>query len=101
MDRTDDIGGGYFQQTSVGRSPYAPPLTDDNFGQPPRVRRRVLLPVLLFLATCLTTYLTGGLAFAVPLRARQTTGRFPTPRRRHGAHEVLGPLAICQSTVLI
>ncbi|HEX5446634.1 MAG TPA: site-2 protease family protein [Pirellulales bacterium] len=30
-------------------------------------RRRVLLPALLFVATCVSTYDVGGLAFAVPL----------------------------------
>lgn len=36
-------------------------------------KRRILLPVVLFLATCISTYLTGGLAFAVSLMLILTT----------------------------
>ena len=70
---TDDIGDGYIERTAVRSSPYAPPLADENFGEPAPVRRRVLLPAVLFLATCVTTYLTGGVAFAVPLMLILTT----------------------------
>jgi membrane-associated protease RseP (regulator of RpoE activity) len=38
--------------------------------------RRVLLPSLLFLATCLSTYLAGGLAYAVPVMAILTAHEF-------------------------
>jgi membrane-associated protease RseP (regulator of RpoE activity) len=70
---TDDIGEGYFQRTAVGSSPYASPFADQYLGKPAPVRRRVLLPAVLFLATCLTTYLVGGVAFAVPLMFILTT----------------------------
>ena len=67
----DDIGDGYSEPTSG--LPYAAPLADERFGEPAPVRRRVLLPAVLFLATCVTTYLTGGIAFAVPLMLILTT----------------------------
>lgn len=72
-DDTDDISDGYFQQTAIGKSPYAAPLTGEYFREPAPVRRRVLLPVMLFLATCVTTYMVGGVAFAVPLMFILTT----------------------------
>lgn len=70
---TDDLGDGYSERSAVSSSPYAAPLTDENFCEPAPVRRRVLLPAILFLATCVTTYLTGGVAFAVPLMFILTT----------------------------
>lgn len=70
---TDDIGDGHFERTAIRSSPYGAPLADENFGEPAPVGRRVLLPAVLFLATCVTTYLTGGVAFAVPLMFILTT----------------------------
>lgn len=48
-----------FEQPRVDQTP-----TEDL--RPPR-RRRLLLPLILFVATCVSTYVVGGLAFAVPL----------------------------------
>ena len=49
-------------------------------------RPRILLPAVLFLATCITTYRAGGLAFAVPLMLILTThelGHFFQTLRYH------------------
>jgi membrane-associated protease RseP (regulator of RpoE activity) len=49
-------------------------------------RRRILLPILLFVATCLTTWLTGGLAFAIALMTTllaHELGHFLQARRYH------------------
>ena len=70
---TDDISDGHFEPTAVRNPRYAVPSADDYIGVPAPARRRVLLPVVLFLATCVTTYLTGGVAFAVPLMFILTT----------------------------
>ncbi len=40
--------------------------TSEPINDPPQ-RRRLLLPLLLFVATCASTYLTGGLAFCLAL----------------------------------
>ena len=63
----------YFDTDDVHGSPYAPPSADDSYREPAPLRRRVLVPVILFLTTCGTTYMAGGLAFAVPLMFILTT----------------------------
>lgn len=45
-------------------SPYTPPATDENLGGRLPSRRMVLLPALLFVATCLSTYDANGPVFA-------------------------------------
>lgn len=70
---TDDIPDGHFEPPAVRRSPYASPSAYDLASEPAPVARRVLLPAVLFLATCVTTYMVGGLAFAVPLMFILTT----------------------------
>jgi membrane-associated protease RseP (regulator of RpoE activity) len=70
---TDDLGEDGFQRTAVAGSPYASSFADQYLGESAPVRRRVLLPLVLFLATCLTTYLAGGVAFAVALMLILTT----------------------------
>ncbi len=51
--------------------------SETSTGQPlePR-RRRLLIPILLFVATCLSTYLTGGLAFSLALMTTLTAHEF-------------------------
>jgi membrane-associated protease RseP (regulator of RpoE activity) len=48
----------------------APPPISEATAQPPTIRHRragLGLPIVLFVATCISTYLTGGLLFAVTL----------------------------------
>jgi membrane-associated protease RseP (regulator of RpoE activity) len=54
-------------------SPYASPREDEYASPPAPLRRRVLLPAALFVATCVTTYDVGGLAFALPVMFILTT----------------------------
>ena len=54
-------------------SPYVSPLAEGDIGAPISIRRRVLVPTLLFIATCLTTYLAAGPVFAVALMLILTT----------------------------
>jgi membrane-associated protease RseP (regulator of RpoE activity) len=70
---TNDIQNGYFERTAVRSSPYASLLVGQYSEEPAPARRRVLLPVVLFIATCVTTYLAGGVAFAVPVMFILTT----------------------------
>ena len=72
MNSNTDIADGGVERESTDVSPLAsstgqqppPPLPD---------RRNVVLPSLLFIATCLTTYLADGLAFSVALMLILTT----------------------------
>src|SRR4051794_11138048 len=51
--------------------PFNPPQTGDqgppNLSQQAEPGRWVRLPILLFVATCLSTWITGGLAFSMAL----------------------------------
>src|SRR5262249_38084529 len=52
----------------------------------PLPRRRIVVTVLMFVATCLSTYLTGGLVFAITLMFILTThelGHFFQALRYH------------------
>ena len=67
-----DIADGGVERESTDVSPFALSPAE----QPPAPlpdRRRVVLPALLFIATCLTTYLADGLAFSVALMLILTT----------------------------
>jgi membrane-associated protease RseP (regulator of RpoE activity) len=61
-------------------------------GGPPRIRRRrVRLPALLFIATCLSTLLVGGWAYALPVMTIlicHEAGHF-LQARRYGVHASL------------
>ncbi|HVX10408.1 MAG TPA: site-2 protease family protein [Pirellulales bacterium] len=56
-----------------GGSPERLPLADEYVGEPRPVRRRILLPAVLFVATCASTYQGRGLAFAAALMFILTT----------------------------
>jgi membrane-associated protease RseP (regulator of RpoE activity) len=62
-----------FEQEMPIGSPYASPLAEEYVRALISVRRRVLLPALLFAATCVTTYLAAGPAFAVAVMLILTT----------------------------
>ena len=59
--------------TDQNESPFTPRFTSgDQSPEPPQhvgpgLTRRVRLPILLFVATCLSTWITGGLAFSMAL----------------------------------
>ncbi|HEX7446107.1 MAG TPA: site-2 protease family protein [Pirellulales bacterium] len=55
------------QPATIYDPPSGSPFADGYVGQPIVERPRVLLPALLFVATCASTYAVQGLAFAVPL----------------------------------
>jgi membrane-associated protease RseP (regulator of RpoE activity) len=73
MNHNDDIGDRYLGPIAVRSSIYTAPLADDYVAEPVPIQRRILLPAGLFIATCVSTYLVGGLAFAVPLMFILTT----------------------------
>lgn len=68
MDHYNDgVAGSHFEPNEVRASPYAPPMSMDNYHEPAPRRRKVLLPAVLFVATCFTTYQAGGPVFAAAL----------------------------------
>ncbi len=86
MDLYDDNTGGEFEPRVVPGLPQASPLEGELMRQSIPAPRRLLLPALLFVATCFSTYLVGGFAFAVPLMFILTThelGHFFQALRYH------------------
>ncbi len=74
MDVYDsDLPERNFEPHTVGASRYRSPTADEYVGEPPPLRRRIVLPAVLFVATCASTYVVGGLAFAAALMFILTT----------------------------
>lgn len=76
MDRDDFITHGEVEPPLAAGAPYSSALPEEIPRQPSPAPRRLLLPALLFIATCFSTYRIGGFAFAVPLMFILTTHEF-------------------------
>lgn len=72
MNSSLDIEDGGREHGSTDDSPFASRPAEQP-AEPLPDRRRVVLPALLFFATCLTTYLADGLAYSVALMLILTT----------------------------
>jgi membrane-associated protease RseP (regulator of RpoE activity) len=72
VNSNPDIEDGGREQGSTDDSPFASRPAEQP-AEPLPDRRRIVMPALLFIATCLTTYLADGLAFSVALMLILTT----------------------------